>query len=360
MKDVARFGWALPPEPVDEMIQVSQLCEKNNFDSVWWMDHLMGVPNVNDYMAHQVPEVFTTMMAIGQQTEKITVGAAVSDVLRRHPAVMAQTIATIDSALKGRTALGIGPGNGINQIPFGIPLTNAVQKLREGIQVMKLLWKSDSNNLVDYEGKFFKLKKACLQVEPFSKPNPPVYVGAHGSAMLALAGEIGDGWIPHAHTPESYSEYLAIIRDAAKSAGRELDGFDPGYQMPFAISKDREEARRIVEGPAKGYFTFAPYVLKKLAPDIPVPDWLNPFAFWSRKKESDEAKQRLLEQIPTELALRSAIWGTPDDCIEKIDDFIRAGCRHFVLTARFMRKEKMNEAAKLFGQKVIPHFRDKN
>jgi alkanesulfonate monooxygenase SsuD/methylene tetrahydromethanopterin reductase-like flavin-dependent oxidoreductase (luciferase family) len=359
MEDRARFGWALAPGPVEEMIQVSQLCEKNNFDSVWWMDHLMGVPNVNDHRGHQIPEVFTTMMAIGQQTKKITVGSAVSDVLRRHPAVMAQTIATIDNALKGRTALGIGPGNGINQIPFGIPLTNAVQRLREGLQIIKLLWKSNSNNLVDFNGKFFTLKKACLQVEPISKPNPPIYIGAHGSNMLALTGELGDGWIPHAQTPESYRDYLNTIRDEAKKARRDFVCFDPAYQMPFAISEDREEARRIVEGPAKGYFTFAPYALKKIAPNVPVPDWMGPLAYWSRKKESEEAKAKLLAAIPTELALRSAIWGTPNDCIEKIDEFVKAGCRHFVLTVRYMRREKMDEAARLFGQKVIPYFRQK-
>jgi hypothetical protein len=47
------------------------------------------------------------------------------------------------------------------------------------------------------------------------------------------------------------------------------------------------------------------------------------------------------------------------DAIEKIDEYVKAGCRHFVINFQVSASE-LKETSKLFAEKVIPHFKHKH
>ena len=49
------------------------------------------------------------------------------------------------------------------------------------------------------------------------------------------------------------------------------------------------------------------------------------------------------------------IAGTPSDCIEAIEEYRDAGCTHIMLE---LWGENRLEQIRLFGEKVLPHFRD--
>ena len=49
------------------------------------------------------------------------------------------------------------------------------------------------------------------------------------------------------------------------------------------------------------------------------------------------------------------IAGTPSDCIEAIEEYRDAGCTHIMLE---LWGEDRLEQIRLFGEKVLPHFRD--
>ena len=50
------------------------------------------------------------------------------------------------------------------------------------------------------------------------------------------------------------------------------------------------------------------------------------------------------------------IAGTPAQCIERLEAFRAAGCTHILLE---LWGDNRAEQARLFGQKVLPHFRKK-
>ena len=50
------------------------------------------------------------MGAIGAQTTRLRVGVVVTDLIRRHPAVLAQTMLTLDHLTEGRAICGLGSG----------------------------------------------------------------------------------------------------------------------------------------------------------------------------------------------------------------------------------------------------------
>ena len=348
-----KFGVLLSPEAVPRLIEDTVLCEKYGYDSAWWIDHLISY-----FPEHIVPEIFTTMAFMGDRTKKIVVGSCVADVLRRHPAAMAASVATLDNMLDGRVILGLGAGEAMNLRPFGIPTDNLYGKLREAIKVMKLLWGSSREKQANFQGKFFNLTNAYLQIKPQTKPNPPIWVGAFGPKMLEMTGELADGWLPFSHSPESYRVCLdGPIKTGAKKAGRTLNGFVPAMKPIATIAKDSDEARKIVLPQAKYVLMILPDVLKMVAPQIQHPgrEKLNV----SNEPTDEEATGKIAElskNIPDEEALKTVIWGNAEQCIEQIAQFIKAGCRYFVLD---FRGPDTQQVIKEYAKKVIPYFRKK-
>ena len=125
------------------------------------------------------------MSAVAANTSKIKVAVGVTDLIRRHPAMLAQAVLTVDHIAKGRTILGLGSGEQCNISPYGFSFDQPVSKLEEGLKIMRLLWES-GGRAVDYDGKHWKLEGAVLGLEPYEGKAPPVWIASHGPRMLTL------------------------------------------------------------------------------------------------------------------------------------------------------------------------------
>src|SRR5881409_3143062 len=104
-----RFGARIflrSKEPFNNIIQRARFCEKLGFDSVFIDDHLLyGTSEAS------APEPFTTLTALAAETRKIRVGIVVTDLVRRHPAIVAQAMATLATIAPRRVFLGLGAGD---------------------------------------------------------------------------------------------------------------------------------------------------------------------------------------------------------------------------------------------------------
>jgi len=61
-------------------------------------------------------------------------------------------------------------------------------------------------------------------------------------------------------------------------------------------------------------------------------------------------------KLSDEIMEVSYIFGTPDDAIGKVEEYVKAGCGHFVINLWFSPSE-LKEISKLFAVKVIPYFK---
>ena len=328
MKHRVRFGCRIflsAGEPFNKILERARFCENQDFDSVLIDDHLLYGTE-----AASAPEPFTTVAAIASRTEKIRVGIVVTDLVRRHPAIVAQTLATLANHYGGRIFLGLGAGDPMNQAPFGMPTRYRFEKLEEGLSVMRLLWKSSIKQPQNHKGRFFKLNRAYLQAGQESRSFPPVYLAAFGPKMLRLTGEAADGWIPHCHTPKTYRNDLDKIEAYARRAGRQLDSFVPAYYALASVSKNRAEADRNVLGPAKYFLALIPEALGKV--DL---SFRHPGRVWESipdPRKQREAIREIASTIPDQDAFDTVIHGSPDDCIQQIKQYHRMGCQEFMLT----------------------------
>jgi phthiodiolone/phenolphthiodiolone dimycocerosates ketoreductase len=328
VKRQVKFGARLfqaANEPYTNIIKRAQFCEKHGFDSVLIDDHLLYGTE-----AAAAPEPFTTLAAIAARTRRVRVGMAVTDMVRRHPAIIAQTLATLSNQFPKRVFLGLGAGDPMNQTPFGLSSEHRVGMLSEGLQIIRKLWNSSVEKPQKFNGRFFTLNNAYLQAGQQKQPVPPIYLAAFGLRMLRLAGEAADGWIPHCHTPATYKMDLDTIIGSAHNAGRDFGAFRSAFYTLSSISKNRAEADRNVLGPAKYFLAMIPEALKKIDPSAN-----HPGRIWEKipnPKEQRGTIQRIAADIPESDAYNTVIHGTPDDCIEQIEDYAKAGCKEFMLT----------------------------
>lgn len=348
-----RFGAQVQTGPPQKIIEQCVLCEKYGFDSVWYPDHMVGGnPSL------QWPELYTTLALIGINTSKVIVASCATDSLKRHPSVIAQSLATIDSIVEGRTALGIGAGEAMNLAPYGISIDNLYGKLKEAIQVIKLLWTAEHDNPASFQGKFYRLNDAFLQMKPVRKPHPPIYIGAFGPRMLEMTGELGDGWIPFSHSPATYKKCLnGPIKRGAEKVGRSLSEIEPAFLAATSISNEREQARESIERAAKRFLVLLPDVLRMVAPNITHPGNAYSLAYWMGRLKAEDMKTiaEIANQIPSDVALNTVFWGTPEDCMGQVEEFIKAGCRHIIFG---LRGEDSDRSIQLLS-KVVSYFRER-
>lgn len=348
-----QFGVYAPLSPFTRILETANLAEKYGFDSVWMGDHVLLPFSPPDCL-----EVWTTFGAISMVTRKVKLGIGVTDPIRKHPAVLAQTATTLDIISNGRLIMGIGPGEAMNLDPYGIDWKKPVTRMRETIEVIKKLWCEDK---VNYEGQFYKLNNAYLKPKPIQKPHPPIWVAANSERTLKITGEMADGWLPFRTAPETLAKDLGIVKLYAEKAGRSIKEIVVAPHTFVSISRNRDLAREALER-VRFYLLLSPKRVEQLGYTVPTHE----FDF-SRVIYSPDVEKKIMEkmkEVPLEAAEKIVVWGTPDDCIERFEKFIKVGANYFVLmvlqTVGYWGppEKARREAIKLIGSKVLPYFKD--
>lgn len=334
-------GQIIPP--VDRGVRLGVRMEEAGYDGLWWPDHLMGWhPDSmwnEDYTplarhqqsSHVHVDPFAMMAAIGAQTERIRVGTCVTDLLRRHPASIAQTMLTLDHLTKGRAILGIGSGERLNTQPYGIEWKQPVAKLAEGLEVIRRLMTAGSST-VNFEGRHFSLHDAVMGLDPYGSEPPEIWIAAHGPRMLDLTGRYGDGWLPTKMSPVDYKQSLEQIHVAGREANRTLDRFTPGMLGYVIIGPDDAAVQELLASPMIRFLCILMpnWVYEQLG----VPPPLGPdggFHDFIPTRVSRAEVDRIVAAIPPRVSAHYAFAGTVEQLADEIAAYYAAGLRHLVM-----------------------------
>jgi phthiodiolone/phenolphthiodiolone dimycocerosates ketoreductase len=337
---MTRFGVMLGLGPFGQMAEHAVLAERSGFDSVWIPDHLV----VEDYRK-TCPEAWSTLSALATRTTQVSLATSVTDPYRRNPALLAQTVATLDMISGGRAALGLGAGEAMNVDPYGIPWNNRVARMKETVEILRRLWKGE---VVDYHGEVFRLSKAFIQVHPTQKPLLPIYLAANSPRTRRLVGTHGDGWLAEMMSPERYATEIQEVANAARRVGRSMKDIDVTCVVATAVSKDYDEARTAALLRAKQRFLWWPKQLQTYGYRI-----THEFD-WNSLTVDRETAKRIEEhiiEVPDRPCEEVTIFGTPDDCINKIEKYERSGVTHF----EFEIVSQYEEACTTIGKEIIPY-----
>lgn len=177
-------------------------------------------------------EVFDFQVVLGHlaaRAGRVRLGVMVTEPIRRHPVLIAQTMATLAHLTKRAPILGIGSGEAVNTEPYGLAVARPVDRLEEALQIIRACF--SSTRPLEFDGTQFQLHGARMDLRPPPGRTPQIWIGAHGPRMLKLVGRYADGWYPAAvTTPAEYADKLAVIRKAAEDAGRDPEAITPSLE----------------------------------------------------------------------------------------------------------------------------------
>src|SRR5581483_5552755 len=229
------------------------LCRAFGVDSLFIPDHLSTVTPEAGWNRDALPaaqavpaeaaflEPFLMLGTMAARIGRVRLGTGVTDPLRRHPATLAQAFVTLDHLTRGRAILGIGSGDRENIEPYGIDFRHRLERLEEALRVIRMLWDSHGRP-VDFEGAFWRLRRARFELPLHGGRPPTIWVAAHGPGALAIAGRHGDGWYPTIRmTAAEYREKLCTIVRAGVAAGRAMDEFEAAAQVFVMPGPSRKE-----------------------------------------------------------------------------------------------------------------------
>lgn len=184
------FGLTLSSEehPPAKLVEIAVAGEEAGFDFLSISDHFH--PWIEE-QGHS-PFVWGVLGAIAAETDHIEVGVGVScPIMRIHPIVLAQAVATAATLFGERFVWGVGTGEALNEHVTGRrwpPADVRLEMLDEAISLIRDAWAGDS---LTHRGRHFTVEDARI----FDLPDfdIPILVSAFGEESARLAAEKGDG-----------------------------------------------------------------------------------------------------------------------------------------------------------------------
>lgn len=160
-------------------------------------------------------DMFVRMTVSACHTERITLGGAVADGFAVHPALTAQSLATVAELAEGRVTLALGAG-GSGLPMMGITRTAVAETIRGTyLSIAELL----AGQTVSRTTQTFELRNAHLRVR-LEEP-VPLWIATRGPRTLQMAGAIADGVIIASQASRRGLEAsLARVGRGAAAAGR--------------------------------------------------------------------------------------------------------------------------------------------
>ena len=299
-----RFGIALPsqvsPDPSPEsMLRVAEAADRLGFDSVWAGDRLFG-PNF------PILDPLVLLSHLASRTTRVKLGTAVLILPLRNPVVLAKTLSTLHYLSGGRLVLGLSLGGRKEDYEaVGVSFERKAGLFVSSVKLMKKLW-TEANVTESYGD--WRLQNASMSPRPPSGGLPRMLFGGYAEGVLKRTGRYADGYMAGtAMPPEKFAENWRKILDYAKESGRDASLLEPAKLWYTYVSEDRQSAKRLLSSRLEAY---------------------------CGKYDVEE----------------NCIFGSPEDCVARLNKYYEAGVRTFILEPIVAEVEQVERIRK----EIIP------
>jgi probable F420-dependent oxidoreductase len=260
-------------------------------------------------------DAFAPVAAAAMLTDKMKFGCAIVPVFTRPAPLIAMSTVTTNQLAGGRFVLGLGISTpAIVEQFMGVPFNKPVTQMRETVEALRAIFRGEK---VTVSGKKVKFNNFRLDV-PMDYP-PKIYLGAQGAKMLRLAGEIGDGVIVNFITPETLPKMLDHTREGMRAVGKDPATLDVVARLFIAVDEDEDVVRSLFKRSLTAYVTAPGYnqFFREIGYEAEAATAMEAWNAGDRKKA--------LESIPDGMVEKIFIFGSPQQCRKRLDDFARAG-----------------------------------
>jgi probable F420-dependent oxidoreductase len=225
VETITSSSWVL------EFLAAIEGCEM--FESVWTIEHPIIAENYEPLYPYSesglmptnastvMPDPLEWLAFAAAVTQRLFLGTSVVIAPLHNATVLAKRVSTLDALSNGRMLLGVGMGWQREEYDaVGIPYDERGPRLDETIEAMQHLW---ADEVATYRGRFIHFESVRCEARPVQRPGIPIVVGGSTPAAARRAGRLGDGFYPHAVSPDQFSTLVETMRAAALDAGRDPD-----------------------------------------------------------------------------------------------------------------------------------------
>jgi probable F420-dependent oxidoreductase len=147
---------------------------------------------IHDHLALQYAPI-PLLTAVAMATERIRLCPLVLNNDLRHPAVLAQELASLDRMSGGRVEVGIGAGwNEPEYRRAGLVYDRAgirIERMTEAIAVLRGLF---ADGPFSFDGRYYTIAEMDGQPKPVQRPHPPFLIGGTREKVLRIAASEAD------------------------------------------------------------------------------------------------------------------------------------------------------------------------
>ena len=330
---MVKFGIEfVPRDPYWKIIYYAIQAERGGFSNLWITDHFNN------------RNVYVTLTTAAIYTNKITFGPGVTNPYMVNPVITAQAVATLNEMAPGRVVLGMGAGDKTTLESVGVEMQKPLTAIQEAVSIFRKITSGES---VAYQGEVFKTAGAKFLFKP--KGIIPVYVGAQGPKMLELAGKIGDGVLINASHPKDVEYAMGSVKEGIRQAGKNPDQVDVAAYTSFSVHEDLKKATKAAV-PVVAFIAAGspPVLLERHGIDVQKTEEIK-----AALKVNDWGKA--FASVTPEMIGAFSVCGTPDLCIERINELLKSGISQFVVGSPI--GPNVREAINLISEKIIPRFK---
>lgn len=286
-----------------QTIELVKMSEDAGLESVWVAEDYFDAGG------------FSLAAACAMHTSVIQIGIGVINPYTRHPTLAAMEAATLDEVSGGRAIVALGASNKKwMELQAGIPYVKPITATKECVQIMKQLI---GGNEINFQGEYFKTGRVKLNNKAV-RPNQPIFMGVKGDKALEAAGEVADGVLLSAGSPVEYVKYAREkIAIGAARAGRDPKEVQVAAYLPTYIDMDGAAAKEKAKGMTARYMGLhGPKPIMTIA-------GLDPEVL----QQFQDAFMRgtAMPNVTDQMVDALAVAGTPDQCRQRIEDYIEAG-----------------------------------
>ena len=314
-----------------EAVEQARLAKQAGFDALAAGHHYLSPP-------YQSLQSLPMLARLAGEAPGLELCLSVLLLAMLNPVQTAEEVASLDIMSEGKVVFGIGIGyRDVEYEAFGTNSRERVPRMLEALDLIKRLW---TEEVVTFEGKFFRVTNATCTIRPVQKPYPPIWIAANADPAVVRTARLGLSWFvnPHAALPTIERQWERYKQTLAEA----------NHPMPAArpicleahVAPTHEEA---VE-------TARPYLAAKYAA----------YAEWGQDKvlPGEESFRVAFD----DLARDRFVLGTPDEVIEQIEERVRRLDSNYLIFRMGwpgMEAAKIMRVIEMMGTRVLPHFHQK-
>jgi len=327
-------------------LRFADLAEPLGFESIWGVEH-----HFTDYT--MCPDVLQFLTYCAARTERVQLGSMVVVLPWHDPMRVAEQVVMLDHMSNGRVVFGIGRGLGRVEFEgFGV---NQEESRGRFVESAQMILQGLERGVCEFDGTFVKQRRRELRPRPFKSFRGRTYAAAVSPESSAIMAELGIGILI---IPQKPWDVVAQELNEYRRVFQQVNGTDapPPICSGWTLCDENpERARELAARYIGGYWNTVVRHYEIVGDHLAK---MKGYEAYGKMQEMANAPGGV--EALTEFFLNLQVWGTPEQCYEKILDIQRrTGAEAYTAVFSYagMPYDIAEASTRLFAAEVAPELR---